>query len=108
MIVTVATLLGLYGALLLGLSGFSLVGPGPIVIEYSDADDTERSLGIAMGFAALLTWLVALPLGGVVGLGGDDRSHARRVRTWILLGASALLVLALTIAVLSISPPAVV
>ncbi|MEV7693274.1 helix-turn-helix domain-containing protein [Microbacterium sp. NPDC089189] len=52
------TVVGLLGALSLGLSGLSLAGPGLTIIEYSDSDHGERSIGIAMGVIALATWLV--------------------------------------------------
>ena len=55
-----ATLIGLFGALMLGLAGLSLAGPGLTVIEYADSDDTERAIGIGMGIIALVVWLVLL------------------------------------------------
>lgn len=42
----VATLAGLFGVMMLGLSGLTLAGPGLMIIEYSDSDDFERTIGI--------------------------------------------------------------
>ncbi|MCM3501158.1 hypothetical protein M3667_04590 [Microbacterium sp. P26] len=53
-LVVVATVIGLFGALMLGASGVSWVSGG--VNQYSDSDDSERAIGIAMGVAALIVW----------------------------------------------------
>lgn len=59
-----ATFIGLFGTFMLGVAGLSVAGPGlswagpgVTVIEYSDSDDSERAIGIAMGGIALVVWL---------------------------------------------------
>lgn len=100
-----ATLVGLFGDFMLGLSGLTLAGPGLSVIEYSDADDAERSIGIGMGVVSLLVWLVLLLSAALVGLGGDRPTRARRATVWVIVGLSAVLVLGLLTAVLATPPP---
>ncbi|PVE98287.1 hypothetical protein [Microbacterium sp. TPD7012] len=100
-----ATLVGLFGDFMLGLSGLTLAGPGLSVIEYSDADDAERSIGIGMGVVSLLVWLVLLLSAALVGLGGDRPTRARRATVWVVVGLSAVLVLGLLAAVLATPPP---
>ena len=100
-----ATLAGLFGGFMLGLSGLTLAGPGLTVIEYSDSDDAEPAIGIGMGVFALLVWLVLLLVAALVGLGGDRPARTRRVTVWIVVGLSALLVLGLLTAVLAAPPP---
>lgn len=100
-----ATLLGLFGDAMLGLSGLTLAGPGLRVIEYSDADDSERSIGIGMGVVSLLAWLVLLLSAALVGLRGDRPTRARRTTVWVVVGLSAVLVLGLLTAVLATPPP---
>lgn len=100
-----ATLVGLFGTLMLGLAGLSLAGPGLTVIEYSDSDDTERAIGIGMGVVALTAWLILLLPAALVGLRGDRPTHARRATVWIIVGLSAALVLGTLIAVLATPPP---
>ena len=101
-----ATLLGLLGSLFLDLAGLSLAGPGATVIEYSDSDDGERSIGIGMGIAALVAWLVLLLSAALVGLRGPRPTRARRATVRIAVGLSAVLVLGVLIAVLATQPPA--
>ncbi|WP_223622901.1 hypothetical protein [Microbacterium sp. EST19A] len=100
-----ATLAGLFGGFMLGLSGLTLAGPGLMVIEYSDADDTERAIGIGMGVVSLVAWLVLLLSAALVGLRGDRPTRARRATVWIVVGLSAVLVLGLLTAVLATPPP---
>jgi hypothetical protein len=100
-----ATFLGLFGNLMLGLAGLSLAGPGLTVIEYSDSDDTERSIGIGMGVIALVAWLLLLMSAALVGLRGGRPTRARRAAVWIVVGLSAVLVLGILIAVLATPPP---
>ena len=100
-----ATLVGLFGDFMLGLSGLTLAGPGPSVIEYSDSDDAERSIGVGMGVVSLLVWLVLLLSAALVGLGGDRPTRARRATVWVVVGLSAVLVLGLLAAVLATPPP---
>lgn len=100
-----ATLAGLFGGFMLGLSGLTLAGPGLMVIGYSDSDDAERAIGIGMGVFALLVWLVLLLFAALVGLGGDRPTRARRVTVWIVVGLSAVMVLGLLTAVLATPPP---
>ncbi|WP_407359647.1 hypothetical protein [Microbacterium sp. LBN7] len=100
-----ATLVGLFGDFMLGLSGLTLAGPGLSVIEYSDADDAERSIGIGMGVVSLLVWLVLLLSAALVGLGGDRPTRARRATVWVVVGLSAVLVLGPLAAVLATPPP---
>lgn len=104
-LVIAATLLGLFGVLMLGVSGLSWAGPGFTVIQYSDSDDTERSIGIGMGIIALVAWFLLLLSASLVGLRGGRPTRARRVAVWIVVGMSAVLVLGLTIVVLSTPPP---
>lgn len=100
-----ATLIGLVGNLMLGLAGLSLAGPGLTVIEYSDSDDTERSIGIGMGIIALAAWLILLLSATLVGLRGGRPTRMRRATVWILVGLSTVLVLGTLIAVLATPPP---
>lgn len=100
-----ATLLGLFGDFMLGLSGLTLAGPGLTVIEYSDSDDAERAIGIGMGIVSLVAWLIFLPSAALVGLGGDRPTRARRVTVWVVVGLSAVLVLGLLAVVLAAPPP---
>lgn len=102
---TAATLIGLFGALMLGLAGLSLAGPGLTVIEYSDSDDAERAIGIGMGSIALVVWLVLLLSAVLVGLRGGHPTRARRATVWIVAGLSAVVVLGTLIAVLAATPP---
>ncbi len=100
-----ATLIGLFGNLMLGAAGLSLAGPGLTVIEYSDSDDTERAIGIGMGVIALVFWLVLLPSAVLVGLRGSRPTRERRATVWIIAGLSTALVLGMLIAVLATPPP---
>lgn len=100
-----ATIAGLFGGFMLGLSGLTLAGPGLMVIEYSDADDAERAIGIGMGIISLVAWLVLLLFAAFVGLRDDRPTRARRATVWIVVGLSAVLVLGLLTAVLAAPPP---
>ncbi|MEV7799961.1 hypothetical protein AB0O14_12780 [Microbacterium foliorum] len=100
-----ATLIGLFGNLILGAAGLSLAGPGLTVIEYSDSDDTERAIGIGMGVIALVVWLVLLLSAVFVGLSGDRPTRERRATVWSVVGLSMVLVLGMLIAVLATPPP---
>lgn len=100
-----ATLIGLFGDLMLGVSGLSGAGPGLTVIEYSDSDDTERAIGIGMGVVALIVWLVLLLSAVLVGLRGGRPTRERRATVWIVAGLSTLLVLGALIVVLATPPP---
>lgn len=100
-----ATLIGLFGALMLGLAGLSLAGPGVTVIEYADSDDTERAIGIGMGIIALVVWLVLLLSAVLVGLGGVHPKRERRATVWSIVGLSTVLVMGALIAVLATPPP---
>lgn len=102
---TAATLIGLFGTLMLGLAGLSLAGPGLTVIEYSDSDDAERAIGIGMGSIALAVWLVLLLSAVLVGLHGGHPTRARRATVWIVVGLSTVVVLGTLIAVLAAPPP---
>lgn len=104
-LVTVATLVGLFGDLMLGAAGLSLAGPGLTVIEYSDSDDAERAVGIGMGIIALGVWLLLLLAAALVGLLGERPTRGRRVTVWIVVGLSLVLVLGMLIAVLATPPP---
>ena len=102
---TAATLIGLFGNLMLGLAGLSLAGPGLTVIEYSDSDATERAIGIGMGIIALVIWLVLLLSAVLVGLRGGRTTRARRATVWIVVGLSTVLVLGTLFVVLATPPP---
>lgn len=109
---TIATLIGLFGNLMLGAAGLSFAGPGlsfagpgVTVIEYSDSDDTERAIGIGMGIIALVVWLVLLLSAVLVGVRGGGPTRARRATVWIVVGLSTVLVLGTSIAVLATPPP---
>jgi hypothetical protein len=104
----IATIAGLFGIMLLGLSGLTLAGPGLMVIEYSDADDFERSAGIVMGFVALATWLLLIVTAVIVGLTGPRPGRAWRVAVWISAGLSTALVLTCLAIVLSTVPRSLV
>ncbi|MCP1430251.1 MFS family permease [Microbacterium foliorum] len=107
-----ATFIGLFGTFMLGVAGLSVAGPGlswagpgVTVIEYSDADDSERTIGIAMGGIALVVWLGLLLSAVWVGLHGSRPTRAWRASIWIVMGLSAVLVLGALIAVLATPPP---
>lgn len=100
-----ASLIGLFGNLMLGVAGLTLAGPGLTVLEYSDSDDTERAIGVGMGIVALVVWLVLLLSAALVGLRGVGPLRARRATVWIAVGLSAVLVLGTLIAVLATPPP---
>lgn len=106
-----ATLIGLFGTLMLGAAGLTLVGsglawagPGVTVIEYSDSDDTERAIGIGMGIIALVVWLVLLLSALLLGIRGGRPTRERRGTVWIVVGLSTVLVLGTLTAVLATPP----
>lgn len=100
-----ATLAGLFGVLMLGASGLTVAGPGVTVIPYSDSDDSERAIGIAMGAVGLGIWIVGLIGAALVGLRGSRPGRGRRVVVGIALALGAAVVLAGLIAVLTVAPP---
>jgi hypothetical protein len=107
-----ATLIGLFGTLMLGAAGLSSAGPGlswagpgVTVIEYSDSDDAERAIGIGMGIIALVVWLILLLSAVLVGLRGDSPTRERRATVWSVVGLSAVLVQGALIAALATPPP---
>ncbi|MEJ1087341.1 hypothetical protein WDU99_03310 [Microbacterium sp. Mu-80] len=100
-----ATLFGLLGDLMLGVSGLTLAGPGLTVIEYSDSDDGERAIGIGMGIIALVVWVVLLLAAMPMGLRGERPTRARKATVWIVVGLSTILVLGPLIVVLATQPP---
>lgn len=104
-LVVAATLIGLFGTFMLGVSGLTLAGPGLTVIEYSDSDDSERSIGIGMGVIALVVWLILLASAALAGLSGGPQTRMRRVTVWIVVGLGATLVLGVLVAVLATPPP---
>ncbi len=101
-----ATLSGLLGVLMLGASGLTLAGPGITVIPYSDSDDSERAIGLAMGALGLGIWIIGLIGAALVGLRGSRSGRGRRVIVGITLAIAAAVVLAGLIAVLSVAAPA--
>ncbi|WP_311259331.1 hypothetical protein [Microbacterium sp. WCS2018Hpa-9] len=108
---TAATLIGLFGNVMLGVAGLSLAGPGlswagpgVTVIEYSDSDDAERAIGIGMGIIALVVWLVLLLSALLVGVRGGRPTRERRGTVWIVVGLSTVLVLGTLTAVLATPP----
>lgn len=100
-----AALAGLFGVLMLGASGLTVAGPGVTVIPYSDSDDSERAIGLAMGAVGLGIWVVGLIGAALVGLRGARPRTGRRVVVGIALALGAAVVLAGLIAVLSVAPP---
>lgn len=100
-----AALAGLFGVLMLGASGLTLAGPGMSVIPYSDSDDSERAIGIAMGAVGLGIWVAGLIGAALVGLRGSRPGRGRRVVVGIALTLGAAVVLAGLIAVFSVAPP---
>ena len=108
MLAIVATLAGLFGVMMLGLSGLTLAGPGLMIIEYSDSDDVERTIGIVMGLVSLAGWLVLLLAAAFVGLRGERNTRARRAALWTSAGLSTVLVLAGLTFVLSTAPRSLV
>jgi hypothetical protein len=101
-----AALSGLLGVLMLGASGLTLAGPGITVIPYSDSDDSERAIGLAMGALGLGIWIIGLIGAALVGLRGSRSGRGRRVIVGITLAIAAAVVLAGLIAVLSVAAPA--
>jgi hypothetical protein len=101
-----AALSGLLGVLMLGASGLTLAGPGITVIPYSDSDDSERAIGLAMGGLGLGIWIIGLIGAALVGLRGSRSGRGRRVVVGITLAIAAAVVLAGLIAVLSVAAPA--
>ncbi|MGL1400234.1 hypothetical protein ACSTI4_24930, partial [Vibrio parahaemolyticus] len=70
-----ATLVGLFGVVMLGAAGLTAAGPGPTVIPSSDSDDSERAIGIAMGVAGLVVWLAGFLSAAAVGFRGARPSR---------------------------------
>ncbi|MFS0793674.1 hypothetical protein [Microbacterium sp. 1P10AE] len=101
-----AALSGLVGVLMLGASGLTLAGPGITVIPYSDSDDSERAIGLAMGALGLGIWIIGLIGAALVGLRGSRSGRGRRVIVGITLAIAAAVVLAGLVAVLSVAAPA--
>ncbi len=99
-----ATLVGLFGVVMLGAAGLTAAGPGLTVIPYSDSDDSERAIGIAMGVAGLVAWLAGFLSAAAVGFRGTRPSRGRRITVSIVLGISSIVMLAALIAVLSATP----
>jgi len=73
--------------------------------EYSDSNDTERSISIGMGIVALVAWLMLLLSAAFVRLRDGRSKRARRATVRILVGLSTVLVLGALIAVLATPPP---
>lgn len=94
-----ATILGLFGVVILGASGLSWSGSGFAILEYSDSDDSERFIGLVMGVLALVSWLLLSV--ALAWLAGRDSGRGGRVAIWITLSAGVLLVLGLFVAILS-------
>jgi hypothetical protein len=105
LLVVAATLGGLFGLLMLGASGLTFAGPGITAIPYSDADDSERAIGITTGAMGVGIWIVGLVIAWVVGLRGAELGRGRRVGVWMALALGTAVVLAGLIAVLSVPPP---
>ncbi|MFF8188727.1 hypothetical protein ACF044_15855 [Microbacterium sp. NPDC016588] len=99
-----ATVVGLVGVVMLGAAGLTAAGPGLTVISYSDSDDSERAIGIAMGVAGLVVWLTGFLSAAAVGFRGARPSRGRRITVGIILGISSVVMLAALIAVLSATP----
>lgn len=99
-----ATLVGLFGVVMLGAAGLTAAGPGLTVIPSSDSDDSERAIGIAMGVAGLVAWLAGFLSAAAVGFRGTRPSRGRRITVSIVLGISSVVMLAALIAVLSATP----
>ncbi len=105
-LVVVAMAAGLFGALMLGVSGLSWAGPGLTVIPYSDSDDAERAIGIGMGLVALGAW-VLLTVAGFFVARGRTRTRSSRVVAGILVVVSVVVVLGATILATSTPPPVI-
>nr|WP_238592329.1 hypothetical protein [Microbacterium sp. CSI-V] len=99
-----ATAVGLFGVVMLGAAVLTAAGPGLTVIHYSDSDDSERAIGIAMGIAGLVVWLAGFLSAAVVGFRGARPSRGRRITVSIVLGISGIVMLAALIVVLSATP----
>ncbi len=85
------TIVGLFGVLMLGLAGVHWDN-GLVVAQLSDSDDTERTLGIAMGVFGLMGWAGLLCAAAYAGLGGQRPSRARRIVIWTMLGLGVAIV----------------
>lgn len=94
----VATILGLFGVVMLGASGLSWSGSGFAILKYSDSDDSERFIGMVMGALALTAWL--LLSAAIAWLGGRNSGRGGRVAIWITLTVGALLVWGLFVEIL--------
>lgn len=105
-LVIVAMAAGLFGALMLGVSGVSWAGPGFTVIPYSDSDDGERAIGIGMGVVALGAW-VLLTLAGFFVARGRTRTRSSRVVAGLLVMVSVVVVSGATIFATSTPPPVI-
>lgn len=99
-----ATVVGLFGVMMLGAAGLTAAGPGLTVISYSDSDDSERAIGIAMGVAGLVVWLAGFLSAVAVGFRGARPSRGRRITVGIVLAISTIVMLAALIVVLSATP----
>ncbi|MGR6742997.1 hypothetical protein ACU6RU_13275 [Microbacterium sp. F1-18] len=99
-----ATAVGLSGLLMLGLAGLYWEG-GFVLREFSDSDDLERTVGVAMGIAGLAGWAGLSVTAALVGLRSRRQSRARSVAVWTTLAfGTAVLVGAMIVVVTSNNP----
>ncbi|WP_256977568.1 hypothetical protein [Microbacterium sp. Yaish 1] len=99
-----ATVAGLFGLLMLGLSGLYWDG-GFLLREFSDSDDLERAVGVTMGIAGLAGWAGLSVTAALVGLRGRRPSRARSAAVWATLAFGAVVLLGATIFVLTSNRP---
>ncbi len=101
-LVLAGVVLGLFGVLMLGVTGIYWDG-GLVVPQLSDSDDSERAIAIGMGLAGLGVWAVLSTMGGRVGVRGPRRSRARSVAVWVTLAVSATVVLGAVAVILHVN-----
>ncbi|MDF2554471.1 MAG: hypothetical protein K0R60_366 [Microbacterium sp.] len=99
-----ATVAGLSGLLMLGLAGLYWEG-GFVLREFSDSDDLERTVGVAMGIAGLAGWAGLSATAAFVGLRGRYPSRAGSVAVCASLAFNAAVLLGAMVFVLTSNHP---
>ncbi|GAA2902135.1 hypothetical protein [Microbacterium esteraromaticum] len=95
------TLVGFLGVMMLAASGLSWAGSGFTIAEYPDSDDSERVIGLTLGALGVALWALVSAL-MVWGGGPAGQGDRRAVR--VVVGAGAVLVVALFVAVVPVRP----
>jgi len=95
------TLVGLFGVIMLTASGLSWAGSGFTIAEYPDSDDSERVIGLTLGALGVAIWALVSAL---MVWGGGPAGHGDRRAVRVVVGAGAVLVAAIFLAVVPVRP----